>query len=109
MSCVGEGATHHAACDCREAAHREEVARLRLHVTHLQAERDMVASVAREAEAEVARLHALLEAAEVDKIRILDILDEANWESAESVAGTVDLVRAIAGDRPTSAPPTPQK
>ena len=29
MSCSSPGSTHHAACDCREAAHAEEVRRLR--------------------------------------------------------------------------------
>ncbi len=37
MSCTGEGATHHAACDCREAAHRAEVERLETHVKALEA------------------------------------------------------------------------
>lgn len=44
---AGEGATHHAGCDCHEAAHRAELEAVRLR--------------AETAEAEVARLTAKLE------------------------------------------------
>lgn len=122
MSCAGEGATHHAACDCREAAHRAEVSQLRDKLADAEKDRDWaygefeaygspfeLRDRAEKADAEVGRLRALLEAAEVDKIRILDVLDAANMTSAESVAGSLDLIRAIAGDRSTSAKTDPQK
>ena len=63
-----ECVTHHAACDCREAAHRAEVERLEAEVAELRSELAANAHAtgvqmdqARAAEAEVARLRAALE------------------------------------------------
>lgn len=73
---------------------------------------------AEEAMAEVARLRALLEAAEVDKIRVLDTRDDeverlraalrtalASVVNGDDGRAMVAIQGALAGDRSTSVPP----
>lgn len=118
MSCAGEGATHHAACDCREAAHRAEVSQLRDKLADAEKDRDWaygefeaygspfeLRDRAEKAEAEVERLRSAA-------TRLLGALDGVAWQSCteEWTLAHGMLIDAMNdGDRSTSAKTDPQK